>query len=350
LSSRREFSIALAAGALATTLAAFAQNAPRMYRVGWISLGSPGVPSAFLDAFREGLKARGYVEGSSVVIEARFSDGSRERADQMVQALVQSKVDVIVTQGGAAWSAFRHAGSIPVVMGYSGDPVLAGFVESLARPGGTRTGMSFLSLDLVGKRLEVLAPILPAGARVAIVAHPEHPGEQNELRYSQMAAQGLGLKLAYFPVRTTDQLDAAFATISSDGVQAVLVFPDALTLEYRDKIAAFGLKARLPTISGWATYAEGGFLMSYGPNLRDCYANLANYVDRILKGASPAGIPVELPTSVEFVINVKTARAIGARLPQALLAMTVSSENRSTFGDAGQADQTHPVRAFVPSG
>jgi putative ABC transport system substrate-binding protein len=272
-----------------------------------------------LGAFKQGLRERGYVEGRNVVVEARFADGSGERADRMVDELVQSKVDVIVTQGGAVRSAYRNAGTTPVVMGYSGDPVEAKFVDSLARPGGTRTGVSFLALELVGKRLELLAQVMPAGARISIIAYPEHPGEQSEFRSSQVAAQEFGMKLSYFPVRNAEELGAAFKTIASNGTQAIVVFPDAFTVDHRKAIAAFGLEQRMPTVSAWSTYAESGFLMTYGPNLSKSYAHLASYVDKILKGAKPADLPVELPTTVEFVINAKTAKAIGIKLPQAML-------------------------------
>jgi putative ABC transport system substrate-binding protein len=315
---RRQILAALGVCGLVAPFVVIAQST-RVYRVGWISLGNSDAPSPFLNAFRQGLQERGYVEGKNVVVDARLADGSRERADQMVAELVQSKVDVIVTQGGAVRSAYRRAGATPVVMGYSGDPVEAKFVETLARPGGTRTGMSFLALELVGKRLEVLAQILPAGSRVAIIADPEHPGEQTEFRSSQLAAQDLGMKLNYFPVRSPQELDAAFKIIAGDGTQAIVVFPDAFTLDHCEAIAAFGLKHRLPTVSGWSTYAESGFLMTYGPNLSKSYAHLASYVDKILKGTKPADLPVELPTTVEFVINVKTAKAIGIKLPQAML-------------------------------
>jgi len=314
---RRTFA-ASAALAILAPRSAIAQ-APRVYRIGWISLGSADAPSPFLEAFRQGLRERGYIEGRNIVLDAGLADGSRERADQMVATMVRAKADVIVTQGGAMWSAYRQARATPVVMGYSGDPVEAKFVDSLARPGGTRTGMSFMSLELVGKRLEVLAQILPAGSRVAIIADPAHPGEQTELRHSQAAARRLDMKMSYFPVSGADELDAALKTISGDGSQAVVVFPDAFTLDHRERIAAFGLKYRLPTVSGWSSYAESGFLMTYGPNLRASYAHLASYVDKILKGARPADLPIEFPTAVEFVINMKTAKAIGARLPQPML-------------------------------
>ncbi len=316
--SRRSILSAFAAYTVAAPLLAFAQNVPR-YRVGWLSLARSDAPSPFLEAFRQGLKERGYVEGKDIVVEVRHADGSRDRADQMVAALVRSNVDVIVTQGGAVLSAIRHAGTTPIVMGYSGDPVEAKFVQSLARPGGTRTGVSFLALQLVGKRLEVLAAVLPAGARVAVIADPQHPGEKTELEYSQAAAHELGMKLSYYPVRNVTELDAAFKTIASDGTQGIVVFPDAFTLEERDNLAAFGLAHRLPMVSGWSTYADSGFLMTYGPNLRDSYVHLATYVDKILKGAKPAELPVELPASVEFVINAKTARAIGVKPSQAML-------------------------------
>jgi ABC-type uncharacterized transport system substrate-binding protein len=318
MKSRRQILEVFGACVLVAPLAGIAQST-RVYRVGWVSLGRSDAPSPFLDAFRQGLKDRGYIEGGNLVLDARLADGSRERADQMVAALVQSKVDVIVTQGGAAWSAYRHAGSTPVVMGYSGDPVEAKFVKSLAQPGSNLTGMSFLALELVGKRLEVLAQILPPGSRVAIIADPEHPGEQTELRHSQVAAQNVGITLSYFPVRNPEELEAAFKTIASEPTQAIIVFPDAFTLDQRANIAAFGLKHRLPIVSGWSMYADSGFLMTYGPNLRASYAHLAIFVDKILKGAKPADLPVELPTSVEFVINAKTAKAIGVRLPQAML-------------------------------
>ena len=291
----------------------------RAHRVGWVSLGHVDGPSPFLDAFRQGLSEHGYVEGQTVAIEARMSNGSRERADQMVAALVQSNVDVIVTQAAAVWSAYRHAGTTPVVMGFSGDPVEAKLVDSLARPGGTRTGVTFLAPEMIGKRLEVLAQVLPPHAHVAIVANPEHPGEQMERRHTQLAAQELGLRSSYFPVETPQQVDMALQTIASNGIKGMVVFPDVLTVDQRGKLAAFGIAHRMPTVAGWDTYAESGFLMSYGPNLRSSYARLATFVDRILRGARPADLPVELPTTVEFLVNAKTAQAIGVNLPQALL-------------------------------
>jgi len=316
---RRRVLQALAAAVLAHPFAGATQTT-RVRRVGWVSLQNPDVPSPFLAAFREGLNDRGYVEGRNLALEVRNAGGSRDRSDQMVIELVKSRVEVIVAQGAAVWSAHRHAGTTPVVMGFSGDPVEAKFVESLARPGRSMTGMSFLALELVGKRLEVLAQIVAPGSRVAIIADPQHPGEQEELRHSQAAAQRVGLKVGYFPVSERAQLEAALKTIATDGTHAINVFPDIVTLTHRERIAAFGVEHRLPTVSGWGTYAESGFLMSYGPNLRVAYAHLATFVDKILNGARPADLPVELPSTVEFVINARTAKAIGTRLPQGVLA------------------------------
>jgi putative ABC transport system substrate-binding protein len=305
---------------MALPLRTLAQAPPRVYRVGWVSMSDSGARAESLASLRRGLKDLGYVEGRNLEIDTRFASGSRERADQMVRELVQSKIDVIVTQGGAAWSAYRHAGTTPVVLGFSGDPVEAKFVESLARPGGPRTGMSWLALELVGKRFELLAQLIPGVTRVAVLADPGHPGEQNERRHSETAAQRLGMTLRHFPVRNARELDVAFEAIAKQPPQALVIVPDAVTLDQSATIAAFGLTQRLPTISGWGTYADSGVLLTYGPNLNESYAYLAKYVDKILKGANPAELPMELPSTVELVINARTARAIGVRLPQAILA------------------------------
>ena len=317
MNKRRKLIFALAVGAL---LPAFAAAQPaRAFRVGWISMAKPGIPSANFDAFRQGLREFGYVEGRNLILDARWADGSRERADQMVMELAQSKADVIVTQGGATRSAYHHAGTIPVVMGFSGDPVEAKFIASFARPGGTRTGMTWLALELVGKRLELLKEVSPGLKRVAVIANPEHPGDSGEFEAAQVAARTLGISLSYFPTRNVEELDRAFAAIEKQPIDGIVVHPDAFTLEQRGKIAAFGLKRRVPTISGWSSFAESGNFMTYGPNLFESYKRLAVFVDKILKGAKPADLPVELPTTVELAINMKTAKALGIKIPNSIL-------------------------------
>lgn len=318
VTSRRELLVALGAITLSGPPYALAQQTVP-FRVGWISLdqaeGSP-----FFEAFRSGLRDLGWVEGRNLTIEERWAAGSRERLELMAAELVTSKPDVIVTQGGALQPFRRTGATIPIVFGFSGDPILAGFVETLARPGRNATGVSFLALELVGKRVEMLKDVIPKLTRIAILASPEHPGEQAELRASQAAAKALGLTLEYFPVRTQPELEQAFVAIPRSRSEAVVVFPDALTLRTRERIARFGIEQRMPIVSGWAQFAESGCLLTYGPNLRVSYRRLATYVDRILKGAKPAELPVELPTTVELVVNMKTATALGIKIPQPVLA------------------------------
>ena len=266
------------------------------------------------------MRELGYVEGQNLRIEARFAAGSGEALDRFAVELVQLRPQVIVTQGGPATHPVQRAGgTVPVVFGYSGDPVAAKVVASLARPGGNFTGISFLSLDLVSKRMGLLKETLSGLKRVAILANPGHPGEPDELRVSQAAAQSLGVAVDYHQVRTEAELDDALAAVLKARDQAIDVFPDAFTLRYSEKIAAFAVTNRIPAISGWARFAEAGNLMSYGPNLQDVYRRLAIYVDKISKGAKPAELPVELPTSVEMVVNLKAAKALGVAIQQSVL-------------------------------
>jgi putative ABC transport system substrate-binding protein len=316
--SRRKLLAALGAGALGPLPLVFAQQ-PSSSRVGWLSLDQ-AAGSLFFDPFRAGLRDLGWLEGRNLTIEARWAEGSRERLELMAAELVTLKPHVIVTQGGALQPFRRMPATVPVVFGFSGDPVEAGFAESLARPGRNLTGVSFLSLELVGKRIELLKDVIPILTRVAILASPEHPGEQAELHASQAAAKALGLTLEYFPVRDVPELETALAAIPRSRVQATVVFPDALTLRSRDRIARFGLEHRMPVVSGWAQFADAGCLVTYGPNLRAAFRRLAAYVDRILRGAKPGELPIELPTSVELVVNMKTAATLGIKVPPAVLA------------------------------
>ncbi len=261
----------------------------------------------------------GYVEGRNLLIDVRWGEGSSEQIEQLAGELVRSKPDVIVTQGGTTFLLMRSGPTMPVVFGYSGDPVDAGFAVSLARPGRNFTGMSFLSLELVGKRLELLKEAMPGLKRVVVLANPQHPGEQAELRASQAAAKTLGLSLQYVQLQSTTQLDEAFGAILKARSEAVDVYPDAITMRIRERIAEFGLRNRIPAISGWARFADSGNLMSYGPNLQVVYRHLATYVDKIFKGARPADLPIELPTAVELVVNLKTAKALGLAIPQSVL-------------------------------
>ncbi len=318
MTNRRKLVIALGVGALLPRWAA-AQVQGKVFRIGWLSNDIPA-NSPFFDAFRGGMRDLGYVEGRNLVIEARWGEGSASRLDQLALELVQLKPEIIVTQGGPATHPVVRAGAtMPVVFGYSGDPVEGKLVNSYARPGGNFTGVSFLSLELVGKRMELLKEAMPGLKRVAIVARPEHPGEQGELRASQAAAKSLGLAVDYHQVRNESEFANALAAIVKSRSEAIVVFPDAFMMRYSEKLAEFALKNRIPAISGWAQFADRGNLMTYGPNLRDVFRRLATYVDKIFKGAKPADLPVELPMTVELVVNMKTAKTLHIKIPNSIL-------------------------------
>jgi len=316
--NKRNIALVLAVAILASVQLAEAQKLAKVPRVGYL-IPAAGV-SAQYEAFRQGLRDLGYVEGQNIAIEYRSGEGSSRLAD-LAAELSQLKVDVIVAQGAAATPAKTAAGVVPVVFGISGDPVEGGFVASLARPGGNMTGVTFLAFELVGKRLELLKEVLPKISRVAVLANPAHPGEQRELRETQNTAQSLGATLQYLQVKASTDFDGAFEAVSKQHANALLVFPDAVTMAHRVRIAEFAAKSRLPSMFGWKEYVEAGGLMSYGPNLQDFYRQrIPMYVDKILKGTKPADLPVEQPMKFEFIINLKAAKQIGLTIPPNVLA------------------------------
>jgi putative tryptophan/tyrosine transport system substrate-binding protein len=315
--NRRKTLSSLLAIGVANALPAIAQSA--QFRIGWISPTTAADGVLFLDALRRGLRALGYVEGGNIRIDTYWGDNSSPRIEQHAGELVASHPHVIVAQGPTALVVRRATATIPVVFGFSGDPVEGGLVESLRRPGRNLTGISFLTLELVGKRIELLKETLPDVKQIAVIANPQHAGDQVERRVTQVAARALGLSLEYFEARNGAELVEALTAIEKTRCDAVMLFPVQFVISNRERIAAWSIKHRLPTISGWAQFAEGGNLLTYGPNLVDSYARLAVYVDRILKGATPADLPVELPTRVELVVNMKTANALGLKIPQSVL-------------------------------
>jgi len=219
----------------------------------------------------------------------------------------------------AGYVAQASTEAIPIVFGFSGDPVEARFIDSLARPGRNMTGISFLALEMVGKRLELLKEATPKISRVAVMAFPGHPGEQREWNEIQAAVQALGVTLSRLEVRNSADFERAFDAITKEHVDAIHAFPDGVTLAHRARIAEFALARRLPSVFGWKEYAEAGGLMSYGPNLDASWRRIAVFVDKLLKGAKPANLPVEQPSQVELVINLKTARTLGLTIPPSLL-------------------------------
>jgi putative ABC transport system substrate-binding protein len=279
-----------------------------------------GLPPASYAVFRRSLRELGYAVGHNIVIEYRTAE-DRRRLLELANELVQEKVEVIVANGGpAARSAKEATKTIPIAFTTSGDPVESGYVESLARPGGNMTGMSWLSFELVGKRLELLKEAVPRVSRVAILSNPQHPGEQRELQETQSTARALGMTLDYYQTRTSAEFDAAYDAITKRNVNGLLVFPEGVTLANRLGIVDFAAKHRLPRMLGWKEYVEAGGLMSYGPNRDESFRRIAVYVDKILKGTKPADLPVELPTKFELVVNLKTAKDIGVTITPNVLA------------------------------
>ncbi len=310
----------LFAGALAlcaTGRKAAAQTMPA--RVAWLSPTRAVDGSVFLDELRAGLRDLGYVEPHTLLVEPYWGEESAEKTDSLVPRIVGSKPRVIVSQGAAALVLRRAAPAIPVVFGFSGDPIAAGLVESLPRPGGNMTGISYLTLELVGKRLELIKEVLPGAKRIAVITSPLHAGDPAERRASEVAGRALGLELDFYEQRNRAELVAVLAAIARSGADAVSIFPVQSIIIARRIIAEWSIEHRIPAISGWAQFAQGGNFMSYGPNLRDASRRLAAYVDRILKGARPGDLPVELPAKVELVINLQTAKALGITLSESLV-------------------------------
>jgi putative ABC transport system substrate-binding protein len=237
----------------------------------------------------------------------------------MATELTREKVDVIVAQGAAVTAAKMSSTVVPIVFGYSGDPIEAGFIVSLARPGGNMTGITWLAFELVGKRLELLKEAVPVVSRVAVLANPAHPGEQRELRETQGTAKAVGTTLQYHQVRTTADFDAAFDAVIKEKANALLVFPDALTSAHRNQIAEFTAKHRLPSMFGRQESVDAGGLMFYGSDRLVGYRRAAYYVDKILKGSKPGELPIEQPTKFELIINLKAAKQIGLTIPPNVL-------------------------------
>jgi ABC-type uncharacterized transport system substrate-binding protein len=314
---RREILAALGAGALVLARPSWSQIRGRVARLGWLSALSP--PETELDALREGLSELGYVEGQNYVIVPRHAHGDPGRLPDLVAELVREKVDVLIARGPVIRAAAAASKSVPVLFVFSGDPVAAGVVDSLARPGRNASGVSFLALELSAKRVELLREIAPRAARVAVITNPDHPGEDAEYRVTVESARRLGAEMSRHAVRTPQAVSAAFDAVRAARADALIVFPDALTSRYSKEIAGFALRERLPSVYGWGLFADAGGLVSYGPVLREQFKRLATFVDKVLRGIDAGTIPVEQPTRLELIINLRTAKALGLAIPQSLL-------------------------------
>ena len=319
------FVVTLTLSMLAASLAAEAQPPTKVYRIGWLRPDSPPLPPVSFppqEAFRQRLRELGYVEGQNLVTESRYAEGREERLPELAAELVRLKVDVIVAPGTAAIQAAQHATrTIPIVMTGANDPAGQGLVVSLAHPGGNTTGLSNLGVELPGKRLELLKETVPQSTRIAVLGNPADPAYEPARNTVTVAAQALGLHLHVVELRRAEELDTAFATMTRAGVDALLVLGEPqLTDRLRGRIVDLAAQSRLPAMCDWRTYADAGCLMSYGASLIDKYQRAAEYVDKILKGAKPADLPVEQPSKFELVINLKTARALGLDVPPSVLA------------------------------
>ena len=313
---KRVFVAILFALVLALGIPAEAQQAKKVPQIALLRPGSP--PDPYVDAFREGLRDLGYVEGKNIAIEYRWAEGKSARLPLLAAELVHLKVDVIVTQGEVATRAVKEAsGTIPIVMATSGDPVGAGLVASLGRPGGNVTGLSSVAPDITGKRLQLLKEAVPRVSRVAILYNPTLLSLVLSMKEAQVAAPTLGLQVQPLEVRAPDELGPAFDAMTKERAEAVLAYGDPFTITHQRQILDLAAKRRLPTICEWLEPAD--CLISYGPSRLDMFHRAATFVDKILKGTKPGDLPVEQPMKFELVINLKTAKQIGLTIPQSVL-------------------------------
>ena len=316
---RREFITLLGGAAAVWPLVARAQQATKLPTIGYLGSATLATESQRMAAFVQRLRELGWVEGRTVVIDYRWAEGRTERYAEIAAEFVRLKVDVIVTVGGAVAAAKQATATIPIVFAGAGDPVGSGMVASLAQPGGNVTGLSVQSTDLAGKRLEILREIFPDVRRLAIIGNVEYAATVLEMGEAQAAARALGLEVARSEIRRAEDIAPAFEAIKG-AAQALYVCADATINANHARINTLALGARLPTMHGVREYVEAGGLMAYGPNLADLYRRAADYVDKILRRAKPADLPVEQPTKFDLVINLVTAQALGLTVPPSLLA------------------------------
>ena len=313
--------MALCTVLFALCVSTHAQQPTKIPRIGLLFTATPSAAAARIEAFRQGLRELGYVEGKNILIEQRYAEGQLNHMNELAAELVRLKVDVIVTIGPAATRPAKEAThAIPIVMGVDDDPVGNGFVASLARPGGNITGLASLAPEIGGKQLELLKEIVPRLSRVAVLGTSTQPGNAQSLREAEVAAQALAVKLQYLDVLSPKDIEPVFRTASNGRAEAVLVLRASIFFSHRKQIVDLAAKRQLPAMYYTTEYVEEGGLMTYGVSITDLFRRAATYVDKILKGAKPAELPIEQPTKFELVINLKTAKQIGVIIPQKVLA------------------------------
>jgi putative ABC transport system substrate-binding protein len=320
MNSRRKLLVRLGAGAIAWAGAARAQAQAKVRRIGLLSGFSPAVYAASYPAFRLGLRDLGWIEGKNISIEYRYAEGRHDRLPDLAADLVRLKVDVIVTTATSdAQAAQKATRAIPIVMVAGGDPVASGLVESLARPGGNVTGLSQMLQELAGKRLELLKEMVPKLSRVAVLWNPQSASATLYWKENQQPARQLGIQLHSLEVRSPTELDEAFESATRARAGALAILPDPVISTNLKRIVDFAAKSRLPSVYQSSDFADAGGLVTYGPDRADLFRRAAIYVDKILKGTKPGDLPVEQPTKLELVVNMKTAKALGITIPQTIL-------------------------------
>jgi putative ABC transport system substrate-binding protein len=318
--NRRTFVGTAACFLLASPLAALAQQEGKIWRIGVLWPGSASPPNSRIEAFRQGLRELGYVEGRNVEMVYRYAEGDYARLPALAADLVRVKVDVILGAGAPAVSAAQKATTtIPIVIGTAGDPVGTGFARSLARPGGNITGLSDLSSDLGSKLLDLLTGTVPGLSRVGVLTNPGNSSHGTILVSIQSAASSMGVTIVHVTARSADEINGAFSKLAQEKVGAVIATADPLFNVHTHQIAKSAVRLRLPTISGYLPFAEDGGMMSYGPDFAENFRRAATYVDKILKGANPGDLPIEQVTKVSLMVNLKTAQSLGVTVPQSIL-------------------------------
>ena len=317
--NRRTFLSAVTGGLLAAPLAAEAQQPLKVAQVGIFAAGRPGFQADF-EPFRQRLRELGYVEDRTLALVVRYAEGRAERYSEVAAELVRLRVDVIVVQGNVALAALKQATrTIPIVMAQIGDPVGAGFVASLARPGGNITGLSNMAEGVSAKWVELLKEVAPKATRLAVLLDPQNVAHANMWSEIQRAGRTLSVTPLAWEAQGPDEVERAFSALGTERIGAVIILPHPTALLHRSQIVGLLTTHRLPAIYPFRAFAEAGCLMTYGPNMADLWRRAADFVDKILKGAKPADLPVDQPTKFELVINLKTAKALGLIIPQSLL-------------------------------
>lgn len=315
---RRTF-LAFATSAILPQVA-IAQTGTRTIKIGWLTAQHESSLTPYLAAMRQGFADLGYVEGRNLLIEYRFGDDRPNRVPDLAAELIKSGVELIVAQGAAVSELARQSLPVPVVYIFSGDPMAAGFADSLSRPRGNMTGVTLMAAELNSKRLEILRDIVPGLRRVAIIANPEHHGVNLERTNSEEAGRRLGIEIRYYPTPSVAHLNAALSSMKDDGVQAISLFSDGFAVQNRKVIFDYAAEQRTAVVAAWSVFARSGAICTYGPLQSEQYRRLAAYVDRITKGARPSELPVQQPTKFETVVNLRTAKTLGLSLPPGLLA------------------------------